>query len=142
MHLATDGRISYIEPFSPAELSGLQKDQKLLYVNNVAVKDMSIPEIAKVIRENSRNLIIGVEVKESNEVSFSIHGNESEDEDEDDRDNTENAADQKVDNQNQTNEVNIGQENQDSTIKSDRISSLIYENITPSNAEEQNQEGL
>ena len=71
MHLSADGKISYIEPLSPADISGLRKEQKIAYINNVDVRDMARQNVVKLIEENINNLIVGVE-SETTEMKFWI----------------------------------------------------------------------
>ena len=61
MHLSIDRKISYVEPLSPADISGLRKDLKMVYINDIDVRDMDIQNIAKVMKNNMTNLTIGVE---------------------------------------------------------------------------------
>jgi C-terminal processing protease CtpA/Prc len=58
--LAANGVISAVEPNSPADRAGLKKDNKIVEVNGVDVKNKSNKEIAKVIKENEKNLQVGV----------------------------------------------------------------------------------
>ena len=69
MHLSPNGKIDYIEPLSPADLSGLEKDQKIIYINDVDVRDMARQNVVKLIEENINNLIVGVE-SETTEMKF------------------------------------------------------------------------
>ncbi len=58
--LAANGVINSVEPNSPAEKAGLKKDNKIVEVNGIDVKNLSNKEIAKAIKENEKNLQIGV----------------------------------------------------------------------------------
>lgn len=58
--LTPNGIISAIEPNSPSDIAGLRKDNRIVEVNGVNVSDKSNKEIAKIIKENENNLVIGV----------------------------------------------------------------------------------
>jgi predicted metalloprotease with PDZ domain len=72
LHLSTNGTISYIEPMSPAYVAGLKKGAKIIEINDVVVKDMQLQEIAKVIKENINNLLIGVQLSDSKSLNQSF----------------------------------------------------------------------
>jgi hypothetical protein len=69
LHLSIDNKISYIEPLSPADISGLRKDLKMVYINDIDVRNMDIQNIAKLMRNNMTNLTIGVEDPSLNNTS-------------------------------------------------------------------------
>ena len=58
--LAANGVINSVEPNSPAERAGLKKDNKIVEVNGIDVRNLTNKEIAKAIKENEKNLQIGV----------------------------------------------------------------------------------
>lgn len=58
--LASGGVINSIEANSPAQFAGLAKDSKIVEVNGIDVRNKSNKEIAKAIKENEKNLVIGV----------------------------------------------------------------------------------
>lgn len=58
--LASNGVINAVEPNSPADRAGLKKDSKIVEVNGVDMKNKTFKEIAKAIKENEKNLQIGV----------------------------------------------------------------------------------
>ncbi|CAF0708112.1 unnamed protein product, partial [Brachionus calyciflorus] len=57
--LAPNGVISSIEPKSPSGKAGLRKDQKIVEVDGIDVRDKSNTEIAKIIK-SKESLVIGV----------------------------------------------------------------------------------
>ena len=59
--LTPNGIINAIEPNSPSDLAGLKKDYRIILVNNVDVRDKSNKEIARLIKENEANLVLGIE---------------------------------------------------------------------------------
>ena len=58
--LTPNGTINSIDANSPSDKAGLRKDQRIVEVNGVDVRDKSNKEIAKHIKENEANLVIGV----------------------------------------------------------------------------------
>ncbi len=61
LHLNYSGVINYIEPGSPAQLAGLNKNQRIVEVNNINVRGKTNREIAEIIKENIKNLTVTVE---------------------------------------------------------------------------------
>lgn len=58
--LTPNGVISAIEPNSPSDRAGLRIGDRIVEVNGVDVRDKSNREIAKIIKENENDLVIGV----------------------------------------------------------------------------------
>ena len=58
--LAQNGVISSVESNSPADAAGLKKDQQIVEVSGENMRGKSNKEIAKIIKENEKNLVIGV----------------------------------------------------------------------------------
>jgi len=58
--LNTSAIISSIDAGSPADRAGLRKDMKIVEVNGKNVQSKTYKEIAKAIKENEKNLTIGV----------------------------------------------------------------------------------
>lgn len=58
--LMQDGKISNIDANSPSDAAGLKPGDRIVEVNGVSVKDKNMKEIAKLIKANENNLIIGV----------------------------------------------------------------------------------
>jgi len=58
--LNTSAMISAVDAGSPAEKAGLKKDMKIVEVNGKNVQSKTYKEIAKAIKENEKNLSIGV----------------------------------------------------------------------------------
>jgi membrane-associated protease RseP (regulator of RpoE activity) len=58
--LFNGGKISNIDPSSASDRAGLRAGDKIVEVNGIDVRDKSNKEIAKIIKENEQNLIIGV----------------------------------------------------------------------------------
>ena len=137
MHLSADGKISYIEPLSPADISGLRKEQKIAYINNVDVRDMGIQNIAKLIKENMNNLIVGVDDKNQSLNNTFDDNND----DNDDKDDVDDDDDIQTEDNKSAKVIEY--------IKVDKNDSKVYENIDndsdnlPStSSQNQNQEGL
>jgi membrane-associated protease RseP (regulator of RpoE activity) len=61
LHLNYSGVINYIEPGSPAQIAGLNKNQRIVEVNNINVRGKTNREIAEIIKENIKNLTVAVE---------------------------------------------------------------------------------
>ncbi len=70
--LTPNGIINAIEPNSPSDLAGLKKDYRIILVNNVDVRDKSNKEIARLIKENEANLVLGI-LKSGAETPLLIH---------------------------------------------------------------------
>ena len=58
--LTPNGIINAIEPNSPSDRAGLKKNYRIVQVNDIDVSDKSNKEIARLIKENESNLVIGV----------------------------------------------------------------------------------
>jgi C-terminal processing protease CtpA/Prc len=74
--LTPNGIINAIEPNSPSDLAGLKKDYRIVLVNNVDVRDKSNKEIARLIKENEANLVLGI-LKSGAETPLLIHKHQS-----------------------------------------------------------------
>jgi len=80
--LTPNGIISAIEPNSPSDRAGLRKDNRIVEVNRIDVRDRSNKDIAKIIKEYESNLEIGVlktnldqEQYQTSPLKSSSHGN-------------------------------------------------------------------
>lgn len=71
--LTPNGIISAIEPNSPSDRAGLRKDNRIVEVNGIDVRDRSNKEIAKIIKENEANLVIGVLETNLDRDSYPVH---------------------------------------------------------------------
>ena len=69
MHLNSDHTISYVEKLSPADIAGIKKDQKLIYINHVYVENMPIYDIVKLIKENINDLTIGLRSTDTKNIT-------------------------------------------------------------------------
>ena len=65
--LVQGGRISQIDPGSPSDRAGLRAGDRIVQVNGQSVSGKSNKDIARLIKENEGNLVIGVQPGQSNE---------------------------------------------------------------------------
>lgn len=56
--MVTNGIISSVDPFSPAEKAGLRKGLKILKINDQNIKDKNDHQIRNLIRTNQNYMVV------------------------------------------------------------------------------------